>query len=89
MRQNTQWILWCAAAVIGATSALGQDNLDEIVVTAQKRLERLQDVPIQVDVFTEQAISDSGIKDTSDLVGHVPNMTFDRADTGIELRVNL
>ena len=50
-------------------------------VTAQKRSERLQDVPIQVDVFTAQGISDSGIKDTSDFVSYVPNMTFDRADT--------
>ena len=60
---------------------MAEDSLEEVVVTAQKRSERLQDVPIQVDVFTAQGISDSGIKDTSDFVSYVPNMTFDRADT--------
>ena len=57
------------------------DGLEEVVVTAQKRSERLQDVPIQVNVFSEQAIADSGIHSTSDFVSYVPNMTFDRADS--------
>lgn len=65
-----------------SATVLAEDvPLEEIVVTAQKRSERLQDVPIQVDVFTAQAISDSGIRSTSDFVAQVPNMTFDRADT--------
>lgn len=57
------------------------DGLEEIVVTAQKRAERLQDVPIQVSVFSEQSIADSGIRATQDFVAYVPNMTFDRSDT--------
>jgi iron complex outermembrane receptor protein len=64
----------------GAASA-ADDGLEEIVVTAQKRSERLQDVPLQVNVFSEQAIADSGIHSTSDFVSYVPNMTFDRADS--------
>jgi iron complex outermembrane receptor protein len=67
--------------VVASQAALADDPLEEVVVTAQKRSERLQDVPIQVDVFTAQSIADSGIQDTSDFVGYVPNMTFDRADT--------
>src|SRR5277367_1659631 len=81
MKKNVQWVLWFAAAAVGANSALAQETLDEVVVTAQKRTERLQDVPIQVQVFTAQAVSDAGIHDTADFVGYVPNMTFDRADT--------
>lgn len=64
-----------------ATPVLAQEALEEVVVTAQKRSERLQDVPIQVDVFTSQNIADAGIRSTSDFVSYVPNMTFDRADT--------
>jgi iron complex outermembrane receptor protein len=74
-------MLLLAAAVIGAVPALADETLDEVVVTAQKRTERLQDVPIQVNVFTAQAVNDAGIKDTSDFITYVPNMTFDRADT--------
>ena len=64
-----------------ATPVLAQEALQEVVVTAQKRSERLLDVPIQVDVFTSQNIADAGIRSTSDFVSYVPNMTFDRADT--------
>jgi len=81
MKTFLQLGLVTVAAVAGAAPALADDSLEEVVVTAQKRTERLQDVPIQVNVFTAQAISDAGIKDTSDFIGYVPNMTFDRADT--------
>src|SRR6266403_3115419 len=81
MKKNVQWVLWFAAAAIGTTPAIAQETLDEVVVTAQKRTERLQDVPIQVDVFSAQAVSDAGIKNTQDFITYVPNMTFDRADT--------
>ena len=32
-------------------SALAQEGLEEVIVTAQKRVENLQDVPISVQVF--------------------------------------
>ena len=35
---------------------------EEIVVTARKRDESLQSVPVTVDVFTEQAIQSAGIE---------------------------
>jgi iron complex outermembrane recepter protein len=81
MKKNIQWVLCFATAAIGASTAVAQETLDEVVVTAQKRNERLQDVPIQVQVFTAQAVSDAGIKNTQDFITYVPNMTFDRADT--------
>jgi iron complex outermembrane receptor protein len=62
-------------------AAAAEDSIEEVVVTAQKREERLQDVPFQVNVFTEQAVADAGIGSTSDFVAYVPNMTFDRADS--------
>jgi iron complex outermembrane receptor protein len=81
MRTSIQLTVALGAAIVASQPVLADDPLEEVVVTAQKRSERLQDVPIQVDVFTAQSIADSGIKDTSDFVGYVPNMTFDRADT--------
>ena len=81
MRTSIQLTVAFGAAIVVSQPVLADDPLEEVVVTAQKRSERLQDVPIQVDVFTAQSIADSGIQDTSDFVGYVPNMTFDRADT--------
>src|SRR5262249_23144701 len=81
MRTSIPLPVLIGMAVVLSRPALADEQLEEVVVTAQKRSERLQDVPIQVDVFTAQRIADSGIQDTSDFVGYVPNMTFDRADT--------
>ena len=41
------------APTAAATSASGR-RLQEVIVTARKREENLQDVPISIDVFTEE-----------------------------------
>src|SRR5690606_25649852 len=62
------------------TMALAQ-CFEEIIVTAQKRAESLQDVPIQVTAFTTHSIADACIKSTADFVSFVPNMSFDESFT--------
>jgi len=77
-------IALCAAmpAVANAQAADSDEQSQaDIVVTAQSRQERLQDVPIQISAFGSQAIADAGIKSTSDVVAQIPNMSFDRGDT--------
>jgi iron complex outermembrane recepter protein len=51
-------------------------GLEEIVVTARKRNENFQDVPITVDVFTAQEIQAAGIETPRDFIAMVPNMTL-------------
>ncbi len=53
----------------------------DIVVTAQKRSERLQDVPVQVDVLTAKGIEAQQIKQTADIVATIPNLTIEKTDT--------
>jgi iron complex outermembrane recepter protein len=48
--------------------------LQEIVVTAQRRLENLQDVPITVTAMPAAALAAVGITNTADLVNVVPGM---------------
>ena len=48
--------------------------LEEIVVTAQKRSESMQDVPISIQVFSADEIERLNIRNTIDLVRNVPNM---------------
>lgn len=47
---------------------------DEIVVTARKREESLQDVPISVQAFSSAALERSGIKDFSEIAYRVPGL---------------
>jgi iron complex outermembrane receptor protein len=51
-------------------------DLTEIIVTARKRDESFQNVPITVDVFTTQTIQSAGIESPRDFVAMVPNMTL-------------
>ena len=49
--------------------------LEEIVVTAQKRSESLQEVPISIQVFSSDEIDRLNIGNTIDLVKNIPGMT--------------
>src|ERR1700677_70739 len=56
-------------------------SLDEIIVTAEKRPERLQDVPAQVDVLTAENLDALHIQQTPDITATIPNLTVARNDT--------
>jgi len=57
--------------------------LEEIMVTAQRRQESLQDVPISVSAFTETAILEKNLRSASDYLALTPNVSFtEDAQTG-------
>jgi len=60
----------------GANSAVAQEasESDEIIVTATKRAERLQDVPIAVTAFGEEQFQQLRPDSLSDLGSRVPNL---------------
>jgi iron complex outermembrane receptor protein len=49
-------------------------EIEEMVVTAQKREENVQDVPVSMSVFSDIQLEDAGIKDTLDLTRFIPNV---------------
>ncbi|KQW65553.1 hypothetical protein ASE17_19060 [Phenylobacterium sp. Root77] len=78
--------LLAATAIIGFAPALAQAQtggapdepeiaeVTEIVVTAQKRSERLSDVPVSVTALGEQRLAAQHVSDLSDLTTAVPNL---------------
>jgi iron complex outermembrane recepter protein len=50
--------------------------LQEIVVTARKREENLQDVPLSIDVFTKRDMQNLGITSFDDYAEKVPSISF-------------
>tara|TARA_B110000503_G_scaffold866_1_gene1159 strand:- start:3152 stop:5707 length:2556 start_codon:yes stop_codon:yes gene_type:complete len=56
------------------TVALGQAMLEEVVVTARKREESLQETPVAVTAFTGQSLEELGLTNISDLTKVVPNV---------------
>jgi iron complex outermembrane receptor protein len=65
-----------ASAGEQAGNASETAGLNEIVVTAQRREERLQDVPISVSAFSGEAIEAAGFRDTRDILVSTPNVDF-------------
>ena len=61
----------------GATQAQSGATLEEIVVTAQKRAESLQDTPIAITALSARTLSDKGIQDISQIAKVTPNLVFD------------
>jgi outer membrane receptor protein involved in Fe transport len=59
-----------------AQSDSGELALEEVMVTAQKREQNLQDVPIAVTAFNSQKIEELGIQSFHDYALMIPNMSF-------------
>ena len=57
--------------------AISHAQIEEIVVTAQKREENLQDTPIAITAFTEESLEGRMINDISKLADFTPNVIFD------------
>ncbi|MFT5063097.1 MAG: iron complex outermembrane receptor protein [Gammaproteobacteria bacterium] len=53
--------------------------IEEVVVTAQKSEQSLQDVPLSVSSFDENFIKDMGVADMGELVQYTPNVKFNDA----------
>ncbi len=50
-----------------SSKAAPVENVDTIIVTAQKRVQNLQDVPIVITAINRQLLQDAGVKDIKDL----------------------
>lgn len=53
------------------------DMLEEVIVTAQRKAENVQDVPISMTVFSEEQIANANMTNASDLTTLTPSLTVD------------
>ncbi|MFD0849270.1 TonB-dependent receptor [Sphingosinicella xenopeptidilytica] len=80
MKSRFRSSLYAAAAVsalAASAPALGQETatgIEEIVVTAQKRAQNLQDVPVSVTAFSDTAIREAGFTNSLSIGDQVPNL---------------
>jgi iron complex outermembrane receptor protein len=82
-------LLAAASLAAFATPAFAQENppaaddnsggIEEIIVTAQKREQNLQDVPVAVTAFSAATINRLGLTSTEDLAGFTPNLNYQPA----------
>src|SRR5882724_4632553 len=75
---STRPLLVLIAAValdqVPGAALAADDELNEIVVTAQRQTERMQDVPIAITAISASDLTDRGVRQAGDIVSSVPNM---------------
>ncbi|HEY3784095.1 MAG TPA: TonB-dependent receptor [Steroidobacteraceae bacterium] len=71
------------AAAAPADAAPGE--LQEVVVTARKREENLQDVPVSIDVFTKKDLHNLAITGFDDYAQKVPSISFISVGPGTQV----
>jgi iron complex outermembrane receptor protein len=65
-----------AQQVASGAAAEDNDQLVEIVITAQKRVENLEEVPVAVTALTEQTRELLGIKTVQDITDFTPSLVY-------------
>jgi iron complex outermembrane receptor protein len=68
-----------AVLAAGAASAQTEGGLEEVVITAQKRVGTLQDVPVAVTAVSGEMIENAQVRDAKDLQQMVPSLTVTTA----------
>ena len=91
---RARYLLLAGAGVLLAPAAFAQapDNVEQaasagsvesgdIIVTANRRAERLQDVPIAVNVLSNQTLKSAAVADTQYLSGLVPGLSITKTNS--------
>lgn len=74
-----------AAAIVGAApfgAALAED--DQIIVTAQKRAESINNVPLAISAYSGEFVRETNLDDIKDLVKFAPGVSGDSYDSFID-----
>ncbi len=87
---RTYTLALATSANAGNVSTPAADDYrgEEIIVTAQKRVESVQDVPIAVTVLSQKNLEEQKIEGGPDIMRAVPNLTFSKSNfTGYNLSI--
>ncbi len=76
-----------AATALSTGWVCAQEAFDEIIVTAQKRSQSLQDVPLSVSAFSGYDVRNAGFQSLEDVANRVPSLQLQ--DNGIVARFSL
>jgi len=78
-------IALCVTGPLIATTASGEELvLEEVVVTARKRTESLQEVPVAVSAFSAESLESLGVRNMRDFDGLVPGLHLGGGGNGLK-----
>ncbi len=80
--------LLLAPALVGLPRP-GWAQIEEITVTARRREESLQDVPIAVEVVTSEVLERKGLRDIADILQQSASLNFDQGAVSSDTRITV
>ena len=72
-----------AFSLLALATSAANAQLEEVIVTAQKRAQTANDLGISVSAFTGDTLSDLGVVDTGDIAALTPGFTFTNSGVGV------
>ena len=78
-----------AFGIVGTAAAADNAQVEEVIVTAQRREERLQNVPVAVTVVSGDQLSQRQTFSSEQLVQAVPSLTFRKGTTNVNSALNI
>jgi len=87
---NKKLLLPLAISIALSGGYVIADEADDnvVTVTAQKRVERIEEVPISMSVFPQEEIDQTGIQELRELAGQIPNLTISQGtDFGAKILI--
>jgi iron complex outermembrane receptor protein len=81
-------LLLCLGSV-PATAAPAEQTIEEIMVTAQKREQRWQDVPVPVSVLGSQGLRQAGVQTLNDVARLIPSLEVQSSTSALTTSVRL
>ncbi len=78
-RLNYSMACYLLLGLVATPAGAEQRVIEEVIVTAQKRAQNLQDVPISVASFESDFFEDKAISDVGELVQYTPNVKFNNS----------
>ena len=86
---NPRSALLCSFLLGGTAMSVHADSpgdssplLEEVVVTARRREEKMQDVPVAVSAISGDMLAQAHVPDTTQLAQFVPNVILDNIEAG-------
>ncbi len=76
---NRSLLAGAIAVALSPLPAFAADGLDEVIVTARRTNESLQETPVAVSAFTREAMATKGIQDINQLAAFTPGFSFSQA----------
>ncbi|MEM7280135.1 MAG: TonB-dependent receptor [Pseudomonadota bacterium] len=79
---RTSVSLGVVAALTGTPMQLAAQELEEIIVTARKRVQNIQDVPVPIQAFDTNSIREKGLRDFEDYQKELTSVSFGTSSPG-------